>query len=50
MDWEEPLLPEIERYQKRGTEVEFRANATFAKPEMYESLMEPGLFLSHLAP
>jgi hypothetical protein len=32
--WEELLLPEIERQQKRqGKEVVFRADAAFAKPE-----------------
>ena len=37
-DWEELLLPEIERQQKRGKEVVFRADAAFAKPEIYEAL------------
>jgi hypothetical protein len=27
--WEEPLLPEIERRQKAGKEVVFRADAAF---------------------
>jgi Transposase DDE domain group 1 len=31
-DWEELLLPEIERQQKLGKEVVFRADAAFAKP------------------
>ena len=31
--WEELLLPEIERQQRRGKEVVFRADAAFAKPE-----------------
>ena len=35
-DWEELLLPEIERQQKLGKEVVFRADAAFAKPEVYE--------------
>ena len=39
-DWEELLLPEIERQQKRGKEVVFRADAAFAKPEIYEALEE----------
>ena len=30
--WEEVLLPEIERQQKLGKEVVFRADAAFAKP------------------
>ncbi len=33
-DWEELLLPEIERQQKLGKEVVFRADAAFAKPEI----------------
>jgi hypothetical protein len=39
-DWEELLLPEIERQQKLGKEVVFRADAAFAKPEIYEALEE----------
>ena len=35
-DWEELLLPEIERQQQRGKEV-VRADAAFAKPEIYEA-------------
>ena len=34
-DWEELLLPEIEQQQKLGKEVVFRADAAFAKPEIY---------------
>ena len=37
-DWEELLVPEIERQQKLGKEVVFRAAAAFAKPEIYEAL------------
>jgi hypothetical protein len=36
--WEELLLPEIERQQQHGKVVVFRADAAFAKPEMYEAL------------
>jgi hypothetical protein len=36
--WEELVLPEIERQQKLGKEVVFRADAAFAKPEIYETL------------
>jgi hypothetical protein len=36
--WEELLLPEIERQQRLGKEVVFRADAAFAKPEIYEAL------------
>src|SRR6516225_7754725 len=41
--WEEMLLPEIERQQKVGKEVVFRADAAFAKPEIYEALEERGV-------
>ena len=36
------LLPEIER-QQLGKEVVFRADAAFAKPEIYEALEERGV-------
>jgi Transposase DDE domain group 1 len=42
-DWEELLLPEIERQQKQGKDVVFRADAAFAKPEIYEALEERGV-------
>jgi hypothetical protein len=42
-DWEELLLPEIERQQKAGKEVVFRADAAFAKPEIYEALEQRGV-------
>jgi hypothetical protein len=42
-NWEEVLLPEIERQQKQGKEVVFRADAAFAKPEIYEALEERGV-------
>jgi hypothetical protein len=35
---EELLLPEIERQQRQGTEVVFRAYAAFVKPELYKAL------------
>ena len=38
--WEELLLPEIERQPRMGKEVAFRADAAFAKPEIYEALEE----------
>jgi hypothetical protein len=41
--WEELLLPEIERQRKVGKEVVFRADAAFAKPEIYEALEERGV-------
>ena len=37
------LLPEIERQQGMGKEVAFRADAAFAKPEIYEALEERGV-------
>ena len=42
-DWEEVLLPEIERQQQHGKEVVVRADAAFAKPEIYEALEERGV-------
>ena len=42
-DWEEILLPEIERQQRMGKEIAFRADAAFAKPEVYEALEERGV-------
>ncbi len=41
--WEDMLLPEIERQQELGKEVVFRADAAFAKPEIYEALEERGV-------
>jgi len=38
--WEELLLPEIERQRRLSKEVVFRADAAFAKPELYEALEE----------
>jgi hypothetical protein len=42
-DWDELLLPEIERQRKPGKEVVFRTGAAFAKPEIYEALEERGV-------
>ena len=42
-DWDELLLPEIERQQAEGKKVTFRADAAFAKPEIYEPLEERGV-------
>jgi hypothetical protein len=36
--WEELLLPEIAHQQQHGKEVVFRADAAFAKPELYAAL------------
>ena len=37
-DWADLLLPEIERQHAEGTRVAFRADAAFAKPEIYDAL------------
>lgn len=42
-DWDELLLPAIERQRKQGKRVVFRADAAFAKPEFYEALEERGV-------
>ncbi len=42
-DWEELLLPEIERQRSTGKEVVFRADAAFATPEIYEAMEERGV-------
>src|SRR5881397_2102012 len=42
-EWEEFLLPEIKRQQQHGKEVVVRADAAFAKPEIYEALEERGV-------
>ncbi len=42
-DWDELLLPEIERQQAEGKQVTFRADAAFAKPEIYEALEGRGV-------
>lgn len=39
---EELLLPEIERQQKQGKEVVFRADAAFAKPEKWSTRYSVG--------
>ena len=49
-DWEELLLPEIERQQKLGKEVVFRADAAFAKPEIYEAAGGAGGKVRHPHP
>ena len=36
-DWDELLLPEIERQQAAGKQVAFRGDAAFAKPDIYEA-------------
>jgi hypothetical protein len=42
-DWEELLLPGIKRQQKLSKEVVFRADAAFAKPEIYEAMEQHGV-------
>ena len=42
-DWEEVLLPEIQRQHNHGKEVVVRADAAFAKPDIYEALEERGV-------
>ena len=39
-DWDELLLPEIERQQAEGKQVAFRGDAAFAKPEIYKAAEE----------
>src|SRR5207253_10955716 len=41
--WDDVLLPEIERQQKQGRDVIVRADAAFAKPELYEALEKRGI-------
>jgi len=40
---EDMLLPEIERQHRLGKEVVFRADAAFAKPDIYSALEERGV-------
>jgi len=37
-EWDQVLLPELERQQRQGKDVIVRADAGFAKPELYEAL------------
>ena len=37
-DWDDLLVPQIQRQQAEGTRVAFRADAAFAKPEIYDAL------------
>jgi hypothetical protein len=41
-DWDELLLPEIERQQAEGKSVTVCSDAAFAKPEIFEALEEQG--------
>ena len=49
-DWDEVLLPEVERQQKQGQDVFVRADAAFAKPEIYEALEKRGREVRHPHP
>jgi len=40
--WREVLEPIVERYKKRGIRLFFKADAAFAKPEVYETTWSPG--------
>ena len=42
-DWDELLVPEIERQQTQGKRVAFRADAAFARPAIYEALEARGV-------
>jgi hypothetical protein len=42
-DWRLVLEPVIARYRERGIELYFRADAAFAKPEIYELLEAEGI-------
>ena len=42
-DWEELLVPEIDRQQAEGQRVAFRADAAFARPAIYEALEARGV-------
>ena len=42
-DWDELLVPEIERQQAQGKLVAFRADAAFARPAIYEALEARGV-------
>jgi Transposase DDE domain group 1 len=42
-DWRSVLEPVLARYRERGVELYFRADAAFAKPELYETLEAEGV-------
>jgi hypothetical protein len=42
-DWQVVLEPVIGRYRERGIDLYFRADAAFAKPELYERLEAEGI-------
>ena len=49
-DWDELLLPEIERQQAAGKQVTFRGDAAFAKPEIYGVFGETRSAVRHRIP
>jgi hypothetical protein len=42
-DWRSVLEPVLARYRERGVDLYFRADAAFAKPELYETLEAKGV-------
>ena len=46
-DWDALLLPELDRQQAEGKRVAFRADAAFAKPEIYDALKQRDVGLCH---
>ena len=42
-DWDDLLLPEIDRQQAEGKRVAFRADAAFARPAIYDALEQRGV-------
>ena len=42
-EWQRVLEPVLARYRERGIDLYFRADAAFAKPEIYEQLEQEGI-------
>ena len=42
-EWKQLQMPEVEQLQKLGKEVWFRADAAFAKPDIYKAIKERGV-------
>ena len=42
-DWDDLLLPELDRQQAEGKRVAFRADAAFARPAIYDALEQRGV-------
>jgi hypothetical protein len=49
-DWKQLLMPEIERLKKLDKDVWFRADAAFAKPDIYDALEEHGVKYANRIP